>query len=91
MTRSKPHVKMFYGSMAFGSVFFERAIWILYYEKIGLSFFEIGIIQALINAAMLVADVPAGIFADKLGRKTAFIVGRGRSHYYQISYYSQYT
>ncbi len=77
MTKKKLNINLFYGSMSFGNVYFERAIWILYYEKIGLSFFEIGIIQALINAAMLVADVPTGIFADRFGRKTAFLVGRG--------------
>ncbi|TDY38868.1 MFS transporter [Alicyclobacillus sacchari] len=67
---------LFYISSLFGNVYLERAIWILYYQSIGLSFLEISILQALINASMFLFDVPGGIFADKFGRKASLIVGR---------------
>ncbi|PED90010.1 hypothetical protein COL64_24770 [Bacillus toyonensis] len=73
MTRN---VKLFYLSSLLGNVYFDRAIWILYYQKIGISFFEIGILQALVNASMFLFDIPAGYFADKFGRKPSMLIGR---------------
>ncbi|AUO14632.1 MFS transporter [Priestia megaterium] len=70
------NIKLFYLSSLLGNVYFDRAIWILYFQKIGISFFAIGVLQALVNASMLVFDIPAGYFADKFGRKNSILIGR---------------
>ncbi|URZ01846.1 MFS transporter [Clostridium felsineum] len=52
------------------------AIWVLYLSYKGLSLTEIGVIEAIFHVSSVLGEVPTGIVADFLGRKTSVVVGR---------------
>lgn len=51
-------------------------VWMLYLAYRGLSLFEIGIMEAIFHLTSFAMEVPTGIVADLLGRKTSRILGR---------------
>lgn len=48
--------------------------YILFLKQLGLSFFLIGVLNIIDIAAMLLVNVPAGVFADHYGKKKSFLV-----------------
>lgn len=52
------------------------AIWVLYLSYKGLSLTEIGVIEAIFHVSSVLGEVPTGIIADFLGRKTSVVIGR---------------
>ncbi|MDA2236494.1 hypothetical protein CN952_29150 [Bacillus cereus] len=58
-----------------GSLFFERSIWMIYLNSSGVSLLHISILQAMLNCAMFLFEVPSGIIADKFGNKKAITLG----------------
>ncbi|HEU5106698.1 MAG TPA: MFS transporter [Solirubrobacterales bacterium] len=60
----------------FGSLFFERALWIVYLSEEGYSLFEISLLQALLNIGMVVGEIPTGVLADRIGRRPLLVAGR---------------
>ncbi len=53
-----------------------NGVWMLYLAYRGLSLFEIGIMEAIFHMTSFTMEVPTGIVADLLGRKTSRIIGR---------------
>ena len=51
-------------------------VWMLYLAFKGLSLFEIGIMEAIFHITSFTMEVPTGIVADLLGRRTSRILGR---------------
>lgn len=51
-------------------------VWMLYLAYRGLSLFQIGIIEAIYHITAFTMEVPTGIVADLLGRKTSRVLGR---------------
>lgn len=56
------------------SLLFTSAIWVIYLAAHGYSPFTIGLMEMTFHIAKFVAEVPAGIFADLLGRRKSLIV-----------------
>ena len=63
----------FYGLLS--HLFFERGIFIIYLGYKGLSIPQISLFQGIINAAMMVAEIPTGIIADRIGKKYSLLLG----------------
>jgi MFS family permease len=55
----------------------SEAIWMLYLAWRGLSLVEIGLVESIFHVTSLLMEVPTGIIADRFGRKTSRILGRG--------------
>lgn len=51
-------------------------VWMLYLAYKGLSLFEIGLMEAIFHLTSFTMEVPTGIVADLLGRKTSRLLGR---------------
>lgn len=66
------------------NLFFERSIFIIYLAYKGLSISEIAIFQAVINIAMVISEVPTGIFADKFGKKASLLIGNTLMIFYYL-------
>lgn len=66
-----------------GSLFFERSIWMIYLTSSGLSLLQISLLQVLLNIAMFVFEVPSGVLADKFSKKKVIILG----HVFIIIYF----
>jgi len=59
----------------FGSLAFTRGIFIVFLVHQGISLGKIGILQTILYLSGLVAEVPAGIFADRFKRKYSVAFG----------------
>ena len=55
--------------------FFVPAFLVLYFNGIGLTFFQIGILMAISNLTSLLFEVPTGAIADLYGRKFSVLTG----------------
>jgi len=51
-------------------------VWMLYLAYKGLSLFEIGLMEAIFHITSFTMEIPTGIIADLLGRKTSRVLGR---------------
>lgn len=51
-------------------------VWMIYLAYKGLTLFEIGIMEAIFHLTSFTMEVPTGIVADLLGRRTSRILGR---------------
>jgi MFS family permease len=47
----------------------------LYFRFFGVSLFELALLAAIFEATILIAEIPTGIFADRVGRKVAVCLG----------------
>lgn len=81
--RSESNLTKFYIYELVSNLFFERAIFIIYLATCGLSILEITVFQSMINISMMVAEVPTGALADKIGKKYSLITG----NLFMIVYY----
>ncbi len=63
-------------SNAFRSLSLNGAIYILFFNYLGFNFNDIGLIEAITSLAILIVELPSGIFADRVGRKWAVITSR---------------
>ncbi len=50
-------------------LWFDGALWVIYWEHRGLNLFVIGLLEALLHLVSLLLDIPMGILADKIGWK----------------------
>ncbi len=55
-------------------LWFDGALWLIYWQHRGLSFFQIGLLEAILHVTCLMTDVPLGIFADRVGWKVALLL-----------------
>ncbi|MFD7901813.1 MFS transporter [Kitasatospora sp. NPDC059722] len=54
---------------------FTRGVFIVYLVAHGRSLFEMGLLEACFHASRLIADVPLGSLADRLGRRAVITAG----------------
>jgi MFS family permease len=59
------------------STVFDEAIWLLYLASRGMSLVQIGILESIFHITSMLCEVPTGYIADRYGRKTSRIMGRG--------------
>lgn len=67
--------RILYAVGLFGNGYFERAIFMLYLLSINFTLLQVGILQALLNLTMFLAEIPTGIMSDKIGRKFSLMLG----------------
>lgn len=53
-----------------------QGIWMLYLASLGLSLFEIGLMETIYHLTSFTMEVPTGIIADLYGRKFSRVLGR---------------
>lgn len=53
---------------------FTRAVWIVYLAAHGYSPFAIGLVEMIFHIAKFAAEMPTGVFADLVGRRTSLII-----------------
>lgn len=58
----------------FSSLYFYLPVLTIYYQQKGLNFLQIGSLWGVITITIFLAEIPTGILADKLGRKTSIIL-----------------
>lgn len=59
----------------FTSFCFVSNVMNLYFEHIGYSFTEIGILFGILQVSKFIFEIPTGLIADKYGRKTSLVIG----------------
>lgn len=57
----------------FSSLYFYTPVLTLYFQKLGLTLWQITSLESLLLAGIILFQIPSGIFADKYGRKKAII------------------
>ncbi|HWQ09646.1 MAG TPA: MFS transporter [Holophaga sp.] len=58
------------------SLAFTEAIWMLYLAYRGMSLVQIGLLESIFHLTSLAMEVPTGILADRLGRRTSRVLSR---------------
>lgn len=59
----------------FGNLYFERALWIIYLlNSVGLTFWQVTLLQISLNAAMFLFEFPTGLIADRFRRKNTLVL-----------------
>lgn len=56
--------------------FFDRAIFTIFLNEQGVSFSQIGMLQAVLWLSTFVAEIPMGFVGDRIGRKPLVMAGR---------------
>jgi len=69
------NIRKYYLASFVTSLWFSAAIFILFYQHFGLTYFEIGVIEMSIALFALFMEVPSGAFADIVGRKWSTTLG----------------
>ncbi|HUD06936.1 MAG TPA: hypothetical protein VMR34_03555 [Candidatus Saccharimonadales bacterium] len=70
----KRAIKSFYTISAYWSVFFATGNW-LFFWRIYLTNGKIGVVDAICFLVGMIAQVPTGAIADKIGRRRTMIIG----------------
>ncbi|UYP46839.1 hypothetical protein NEF87_003124 [Candidatus Lokiarchaeum ossiferum] len=71
------NVKKYFAAMFFRNLWISMPVGILYFQARGLSFTQIGLLEAIISAVIFFTDIPSGAFADIFGRKLSTSLGMG--------------
>jgi len=69
------NIRKYYLSSFVTALWFSAAVFILFYQHFGLSYFQIGVIEMSIALFALFLEVPSGAFADIVGRKWSVTLG----------------
>src|SRR3712207_2830586 len=69
------NVARMYGFTALTQSFFWMPIWVIFFQRRGLSLGEIGALEFGGMVLMAIAEVPTGAVADAWGRKTSLAIG----------------
>lgn len=69
----KNNVKIAYILSFFSELYFPISVWIFYYLRF-LDFKQIGILTAIKLVSSNLFEVPTGVFADMVGRKTSIVI-----------------
>lgn len=73
MQLASKNIKIAYALSFFNELYFPISIWLFYYLRF-LDFKEIGILTAVKLISSNLFEVPTGVFADVVGRKTSIVV-----------------
>ncbi|WP_371802336.1 MFS transporter [Candidatus Lokiarchaeum ossiferum] len=71
------NIKKYFVAMFFRNLWISMPVGILYFQARGLSFTQIGLLEAIISAVIFFTDIPSGAFADIFGRKLSTSLGMG--------------
>ena len=69
------NVKKYFIAMFFRNLWISMPVGIIYFQDRGLSFFEMGILEAIVSGIIFLTDIPSGAFADIFGRKLSTGLG----------------
>ncbi|MFB5191742.1 MFS transporter [Alicyclobacillus fastidiosus] len=70
------NIVLLYVFQATSHLWFDGALWVIYWQHRGVSLFVIGLLEALLHLVSLTLDIPMGIVADRVGWKyTLFLSG----------------
>ncbi|MGI8314545.1 MFS transporter [Halobacillus mangrovi] len=75
MIKTKTNIYMLYVYIFFAQLFFDRALWVIYLGDKGMTFGQIGILEAFLHLAIVLFEVPTGMVSDLYGRKTSLVLG----------------
>jgi len=81
------NVKKLYLYRVFGSLSFTHPIYVLYLLQKGLNMTEVMLLQAVFTAVMLIFSIPAGVFADRIGRKPIMVISTFLYALANVGYY----
>lgn len=71
------NINKYYAAMFFRNLWISMPVGILYFQARGLSFTQMGLLEAIISAVVFFTDIPSGAFADIFGRKLSTSLGMG--------------
>lgn len=74
MERINGNIWRFYLFSALSFTPFSLPVFVLFWQDNGLSMFDIYILQGIFSIAMVLAEVPAGMIADRLGKKASLVL-----------------
>ncbi len=75
MFKTKRNIYMLYFYIFFAQLFFDRALWVIYLGDRGMTFGQIGLLEAFLHLAIVLFEVPTGMIADLYGRKVSLVIG----------------
>jgi predicted MFS family arabinose efflux permease len=75
MIKTRNNIYLLYFYLFFAQLFFDRALWVIYLGDKGMTFGEIGILEAFLHLAIVLFEVPTGMIADLYGRKVSLVIG----------------
>ena len=71
----KKNILLDYMHTLFRSLNVTQGIWLIYLFNRGFSYFEIALFEGVFHITSLLFEIPTGVIADVLGRKTSRILG----------------
>jgi MFS family permease len=74
VARFESNILKYYVRVAVAGLRFIAPIRILYFQSFGLTYAQIGTMELAAALVILVLEIPTGVFADLLGRKTSLVV-----------------
>ncbi|WP_173917556.1 MFS transporter [Halobacillus sp. Marseille-Q1614] len=75
MFKTKTNIYMLYLYIFFAQLFFDRALWVIYLGDKGMTYGQIGLLEAFLHLAIVLFEVPTGMIADLYGRKISLVIG----------------
>ncbi|MBN9654743.1 MFS transporter [Halobacillus sp. GSS1] len=84
MFKTKRSIYMLYFYIFFAQLFFDRALWVIYLGDRGMTFGQIGLLEAFLHLAIVLFEVPTGMIADLYGRKVSLVIGNVFSLFYGL-------
>lgn len=72
---ARHNTRLLYAATLFGSLNFQAAFWVLVLTGRGFDLRDVGILYAALSLAMLVAEVPLGVLADRVGKRLVVLAG----------------
>lgn len=85
--RLKRNIRKFYLCEILSGMFFSVPIFVLFWQKNGLSLMDIMLLQSIFSILTVILEIPTGYFADMYGRKITLFLA-GVSFFIAISAYS---
>ncbi|MEG9294858.1 MFS transporter [Mangrovibacillus sp. Mu-81] len=82
--KMKNNIYLLYFYLFFAQLFFDRALWVIYLGDKGMTFGEIGLLEAFLHLAIVLFEVPTGMIADLYGRKVSLVIGNVFSLLYAL-------
>jgi len=71
----KKNIYKYYFAMFFRNMWISMPVGILYFLERDLTFFQMGVLEAIIGGVVIISDIPSGAFADIFGRKLSTGLG----------------
>lgn len=69
--RGKRNLAALYAYMATSRLWFDGALWMIFWQQRGVNIFQVGLLEGLLHVVAVLSDVPLGAFADRFGRRVA--------------------